>query len=208
MENKIIGQLIENEVRRQQLNMVEFAKRIHCERANVYKIFKRNNIDIQLLANISRVLNYNFFEEIAKNYSLADEPSEETEKQTYELNAVSNFLQFVPEVLKEMGKEPLIIGGAKELLEGRDELPDFGLPKYALTFTIGNTWTEKTNAYTNPLFIIEPFPDAKDIKFYSIVNRTIGTRMIDIKIDLKSKEEWRELIQLVFTTFPDQRFQL
>lgn len=42
-----------------------FASQLHCERANVYKIFNKQNIDVQLLYHISKVLNYNFFADLS-----------------------------------------------------------------------------------------------------------------------------------------------
>ena len=41
------------------------AERIPCERTNVYNIFKRESIDLDLLSRISKILNYNFFADIA-----------------------------------------------------------------------------------------------------------------------------------------------
>ena len=47
MTNKrTIGELIENEVRKQQIPITEFAKMICCQRNNVYDIFKRSKMDI------------------------------------------------------------------------------------------------------------------------------------------------------------------
>lgn len=42
-EKRTIGELIEKEVRRQQLSIVEFADKICCKRNNVYNLFTRNN---------------------------------------------------------------------------------------------------------------------------------------------------------------------
>ena len=60
------------DVRVDQKNMTvsEFARQIHCERTNVYTIFNRPSIDIDLLARISKVLEYNFFEDVMKEYGL------------------------------------------------------------------------------------------------------------------------------------------
>ena len=46
-----------------------FADQLHCDRRNIYRIFDRTNIDIQLLLQISRILNHNFFLDIAKTVS-------------------------------------------------------------------------------------------------------------------------------------------
>lgn len=37
------------------------ASRLHCDRRNVYRIFNRDNIDIQLLNQLSVVLEHDFF---------------------------------------------------------------------------------------------------------------------------------------------------
>jgi len=43
---------------------VWFARKLHCSRTNVYNIFQKTNLDVELLKRISVILNYNFFEEI------------------------------------------------------------------------------------------------------------------------------------------------
>jgi len=65
-KNFHIGTIIKEEVRRQNLSVAYLAEEIHCERANVYNIFKRANIDIQLLAQISKILKRNFVKECAE----------------------------------------------------------------------------------------------------------------------------------------------
>lgn len=42
------------------------ADQIPCERTNVYDIFKRDDMNVQLLMKISRILAHDFFEEISK----------------------------------------------------------------------------------------------------------------------------------------------
>lgn len=56
-----IGQLIKAELERQERSVTWFAKRLYCERTNVYSIFKRESIDTDLLLRISIVLRRNFF---------------------------------------------------------------------------------------------------------------------------------------------------
>ena len=56
-----IGKLIEEELRKQERTVTWFAGKLCCERTNVYSIFKRQSIDTELLARISRILHYNFF---------------------------------------------------------------------------------------------------------------------------------------------------
>ena len=56
-----IGQEIEHELRRQERSVTWFARKLCCNRQNVYDIFRRTNIDVQLLLRISLVLRRNFF---------------------------------------------------------------------------------------------------------------------------------------------------
>jgi len=56
-----IGKLIELELRRQERSVTWFAQKLHCDRTNVYKIFKKQSVDTQLLAQIGAILNHNFF---------------------------------------------------------------------------------------------------------------------------------------------------
>ena len=56
-----IGREIEAELRRQGRGATWLAQRLHCDRTNVYNIFKREGIDTILLQRIGAVLNRNFF---------------------------------------------------------------------------------------------------------------------------------------------------
>lgn len=56
-----IGQLIKEEMARQQRTPAWLARQINCERPNVYYIFSQTNINTQLLKAISKALNKNFF---------------------------------------------------------------------------------------------------------------------------------------------------
>ncbi len=56
-----IGRLIEEELHRQERSVTWFAKKLYCDRTNVYSIFKRESIDTALLFRISLVLRHDFF---------------------------------------------------------------------------------------------------------------------------------------------------
>lgn len=59
-----IGERIDKEIRKNFHTYQEFAGAINTTRTNVYSIIKRRTIDTELLIVISKVLNYNFFEEL------------------------------------------------------------------------------------------------------------------------------------------------
>lgn len=56
-----IGKEIEAELRRQGRGATWLAQRLHCDRTNVYNIFKREGIDTILLQRVGAVLHRNFF---------------------------------------------------------------------------------------------------------------------------------------------------
>ena len=57
-----IGNIIEKELHKQERTVTWLAKNLCCDRTNVYKIFKKQSIDTELLLRISLVMNVNFFE--------------------------------------------------------------------------------------------------------------------------------------------------
>ncbi len=65
-----IGQLIEAELHRQERSVTWFAKKLYCDRTNVYKIFKKQSIDTELLWRISVILDCNFFKIYEETFSL------------------------------------------------------------------------------------------------------------------------------------------
>ena len=65
-----IGSLIEQELCRQERSAIWLAGELHCDRTNVYKVFKRKSIDTRLLVDISVILQHNFFLDYAEEVNL------------------------------------------------------------------------------------------------------------------------------------------
>ena len=61
---KKIGQIIQEHVEAEKMEVTAFAKAIHKERSNAYDIFKRESIDTELLKKIGQVLHYDFFQDL------------------------------------------------------------------------------------------------------------------------------------------------
>ena len=57
-----IGQLIETELKKQERSPTWLARKINCERPNIYYIFKQASINTELLRLISQALNVDFFQ--------------------------------------------------------------------------------------------------------------------------------------------------
>lgn len=60
-----IGKRIREVLEERGFNACWLAERIPCERSNVYNIFKRESIAVDLLYRISELLNHDFFKEIS-----------------------------------------------------------------------------------------------------------------------------------------------
>ena len=199
--NRTIGELIEREVRKQQIPITQFADMICCQRNNVYDIFRRSKIDIVLLKRISEVLNRNFFKELADDLDLICE-REDTEKD----KVVAQFFKAVPKALRRLGKEVSII-----LQELGDEykdcpVPDFGLPGYAISFTIGNTMKDRIG--DNPLLPFEYMMNSEGFEVEICTNRLYGTKDINIRLDYKSEEDWYKMMKYAFEVYERLNIQL
>ena len=59
------GQLIERELHKQGRSVTWFATQLCCTRPNVYKIFRKENIDVHLLWRVSCILQHNFFHDLS-----------------------------------------------------------------------------------------------------------------------------------------------
>ena len=57
-----IGKLIQERLRSEERSISWLARKLGCDRSNIYHIFGREHLDSELLMKLSIVLNYNFFE--------------------------------------------------------------------------------------------------------------------------------------------------
>ncbi|MBR6279357.1 MAG: hypothetical protein IKR41_11485 [Bacteroidales bacterium] len=60
-----VGQMIQQRLKQQGQSVTWFAKQLCCNRTNIYNIFKKENVDTELLKHICIILNYNFFQDMA-----------------------------------------------------------------------------------------------------------------------------------------------
>lgn len=69
------GQLIERTLHEQGRTVTWFATQLCCTRPNVYKIFRKENIDIHLLWRISYILGHDFFRDLSDCINTGNFPS-------------------------------------------------------------------------------------------------------------------------------------
>lgn len=67
-----IGQLILEELIRQERTPAWLSAKLGCDRTNAYKILKKSSIDTALLMRISQVLKHDFFHDLSVSYSNCD----------------------------------------------------------------------------------------------------------------------------------------
>ncbi|HIW43632.1 MAG TPA: hypothetical protein H9986_01240 [Candidatus Prevotella stercoripullorum] len=60
-----IGMMIELELRAQERTVSWLARKLCCNRQNVYDIFRRESIDTSLLSRISSALGHDFFKDLS-----------------------------------------------------------------------------------------------------------------------------------------------
>jgi hypothetical protein len=56
-----IGKLIQERMRVEGRSVSWLAKRMYCDRSNIYKIFQKQSIDTDLLLHISKEMEFDFF---------------------------------------------------------------------------------------------------------------------------------------------------
>lgn len=194
-KSKTIGDLINEEVRRQKMPVTKFAKEINCQRNNVYDIFNRSNMDIDLLKRISKVLGVNFFQKIADDLDLVCEEADNVNQQ--EQKAVSQFLDVVPKLLEKMGKNAAIFMGNPCPLDiDSDCLPDFSLPDYSISFTFGKTLEERMRA--NSYLSFEVVRKNAGCEVETCFNKCTSLQTVNIQLTYKTEEQWAEILEFAF----------
>lgn len=71
---KPIGILIREELERQERSISWFARKLACDRSNVYRIFQRDSIDTGMLFRISRLLDHDFFTDLSEQLQQHEAP--------------------------------------------------------------------------------------------------------------------------------------
>ena len=62
---KPIGILIKEELEKQERSVTWFARKLSCDRSNIYRLFQKESIDTNLLVRISILLGKDFFSDLS-----------------------------------------------------------------------------------------------------------------------------------------------
>lgn len=193
---KTIGKLIEEEVRRQGWSITAFADKICCTRSNVYNIFDRNKMDVAQLELISKVLNRNFFKELAENPELAGANDPEVERDLQNRRAVAQFFDVMPKVLRNLHIDTNIVMPIIQN-EFNDPLPDYGLSDYFIFFTVGERLYDRFKGKSLGLLDVktEIVPGGHSVDIW--YNTKYHSWSVDVKLDYKTEDEWSNIIQFL-----------
>lgn len=63
---KPIGLLIKEELEKQERSISWFARKLSCDRSNIYRLFQKDSVDTGLLLRISILLNHDFFSDLSE----------------------------------------------------------------------------------------------------------------------------------------------
>ena len=62
-----VGKAIKEELLRQERSVSWFARKLACDRSNVYRLFEKESINTHQLLRISHILEYDFFAVLSKS---------------------------------------------------------------------------------------------------------------------------------------------
>lgn len=65
-----IGTMIKEELERQERTVSWLARKLNCDRSNIYRLFQKHSIDTALLQRLSVILNRDFFSDLSNNLSV------------------------------------------------------------------------------------------------------------------------------------------
>lgn len=177
--------------------ITEFADKICRARRTCYNIFEKNHIDVDLLRNISLVLDHDFFKVLSENYNLA-KPAE-TDAQI--IKAVGQFMTAVPEVMSEIGVDGNVLTCSEANIKEDIPLPDFMISPTLFVVTIGESLEARCKRYEcDGAFKFTPISDKSGATVILCDNLATNTQSINIILDYKTKEEWRNVLELAFVT--------
>ena len=68
-----IGHIIQQRLLSEERTVSWLARKLNCDRSNIYRIFEKQSISIDLLWRLSEVLNYNFFDVYSRRFKEREE---------------------------------------------------------------------------------------------------------------------------------------
>ena len=142
---------------------------------------------------ISKVLNHNFFADLAENPEIVDPSIPEVKKDLLNRRAVAQFFDVMPKVLKNLDIETNIVVPIMKN-EFNDPLPDYGLSDYAIFFTLGERLLDRFTPTNSECFEVQT-----EVAYQNHIvdiwhNKVYNSWFVDVKLDYKTEQEWGEIL--------------
>jgi transcriptional regulator len=122
-----VGKLVLEKLRERGMKKAEFGRRINKSRQNVHSILRRPALDTDLLSQISKVLEYNFFQvlaeklDIEQSYPVLMEEKSPYKKEKPEKIRNKEQLQSLARQLKQAEKEISYLKKINSLLDKKNQ---------------------------------------------------------------------------------------
>lgn len=65
-----IGTMIKEELERQERTVSWLARKLNCDRSNIYRLFQKHSVDTALLQRLSVILGRDFFQDLSNNLTI------------------------------------------------------------------------------------------------------------------------------------------
>lgn len=196
---KTIGSIIKRVMNEKGMSVPVFADKIHRAIRTCYNIFDNNDINVALLRDISIALDHDFFKDLSENYDLA-KPIEVDESRR---QAVGQFMSVMPNIFSDLKYNGQIITCFDANFDEDFDfpIPDFIIEPSWFMVTIGESFEDRCKRYDcDKAFKFTTISDETGTSVILCYNFASHTHSINIILDYKTKEEWRNVLELAIVT--------
>jgi transcriptional regulator with XRE-family HTH domain len=104
-----IGQKVQEVFESRKMKLSEFADQLGTVRQNVYRIFKKKDLDTGLLTKISEVLNHNFFQYYNTYDSFVTGSTREADEYRYQLDLSRKEIDYLKKIINLMEEKAKLL---------------------------------------------------------------------------------------------------
>ncbi len=108
-----IGEKVREVFEARNMKLAEFADRLGTVRQNVYRIFKKKDLDTGLLIKISEVLNHNFFHYYRTAEPGSDAANREIEEYRNQLSLTLREIDYLKRIINLMEEKAKLLQAVK-----------------------------------------------------------------------------------------------
>jgi len=122
-----LGQLVKEIAKSKGVKFTWLAEQLHMSRQNLNSVFQRHALDVELLQNLSDLLDYNFFDHVTPERFRNLETATETTSDVQEPAASEQYAQKPKITIQITVEDPEIERKLLELVLSEDQLASLGM---------------------------------------------------------------------------------